>query len=58
MEKNNWIVKGPVRGVVYDGMSELAARRALIKDINQCKKLGGGSYSDCELFCDGKVVED
>jgi hypothetical protein len=58
MEKHNWIVKGSVRGIVYDGKSELSARRALLRDKHQCRDLGGGAFSDCELFCDGKVVED
>lgn len=50
-------VRGSVRGTIYDGRSETAALRAIAKDRRDCRNLGGGAYSDVQLYCDGELVD-
>ena len=44
-----YIVKGSVRGTISKHNALSAAIRSMRKDQKQCRKLGGGAYSDARV---------
>jgi hypothetical protein len=52
--KSTYTVRGSVRGTIYTGRSLSAALTAMSRDHVACDKRG--SYSDCNLYCDGKYL--
>lgn len=47
----DYIVYGSVRGLVSEHRSVQAARASADNDRRDCGRLGGGAYSDVNVYC-------
>ena len=48
------IVYGSVRGMISEHRTVQAARKRLDKDQRDCRRLGGGAYSDANIYVWGQ----